>query len=88
MSAKVTVCRVSMIPGGDADYRKAELYDSIQRALENDELQHLNAIKISIVRSYDSQTFTAQVQFENGLPEFLKRAERGLTVYPPIQDGR
>ena len=74
MSAKSIVCRVSMIPGGDAVSRKAELLDAIQRSLETTELQHLNAIKISIVRScYDPQVFVALVQFKSGLPEFLKR---------------
>ena len=74
MSAKAIVCRVRMIPGGDAVSRKAELLDSIQGSLEKTELQHLNAIKISIVRScYDPQMFTALVQFKSGLPEFLKR---------------
>ena len=64
MSAKAIVCRVSMIPGGDAVSRKAELLDSIQGSMEKTELQHLNAIKISIVRScYDPQMFTALVQF-------------------------
>ena len=74
MSAKATVCRVSMIPGGDAVSRKAELFDSIQKSLEETELHHLNAIKISIVCScYDPQMFTALVQFKSGLPKFLKR---------------
>ena len=74
MSAKAIVCRVSMIPGGDTVSRKAELLDSIRGSLEMTELQHLNAIKISIVRScYDPQMFTALVQFKSGLPEFLKR---------------
>ena len=74
MSAKAIVCRVTMVPGGDAVSRKAELLDSIQGSLEKTELQHLNAIKISIVRScYDSQMFTALVQFKSGLPKFLKR---------------
>ena len=74
MSAKATVCRVSMIPGGDAVSRKAELFDSIQGSLEDTELQQLNTIKISVVRScYDPQMFTALVQFKSGLPEFLKR---------------
>ena len=74
MSAKAIVCRVTMVPGGDAVSRKAELLDSIQGSLEKTELQHLNAIKISIVRScYDPQMFTALVQFKSGLPKFLKR---------------
>ena len=74
MSAKAIICRVSMIPGGDAVSRKAELLDSIQGSLEKTELQQLNAIKISIVHScYDPQMFTALVQFKSGLPEFLKR---------------
>ena len=83
MSTKAIVCRVSMIPGGDAVSRKAELLDSIQESLEKTELQHLNAIKISIVRScYDPQMFTAMVQFKNGLPEFLKRLkENPLNTY-------
>ena len=83
MSTKAIVCRVSMIPGGDAVSRKAELLDSIQESLEKTELQHLNAIKISIVRScYDPQMFTALVQFKNGLPEFLKRLkENPLNTY-------
>ena len=74
MSAKATVCRVRMIPGGDAVSRRAELFDSIRGSLKNTELQHLNTIEISIVRScYDAQMFTALVQFNGGLPEFLKR---------------
>ena len=78
MPAKAIVCRVSMIPGGDAVSRKAELLDSVQGSLEKTELQHLNAIKISIVRScYDPQMFTALVQFKSGLPEFLRRLGGG-----------
>ena len=74
MSAKAIVCRVSMIPGGDAVLRKGELLNSIQGSLEKTELQHLSAIKISIVRScYNPQTLTALVQFKNGLPKFLQR---------------
>ena len=74
MSAKAIVCRVSMIPGGDAISRKAELFDFIQRSLQEKELQNLNAIEISVVRScYDPRMLTALVQFKSGLPEFLKR---------------
>ena len=74
MSIKDIVCRVSMIPGGDVISRKAELFDSIQRSLQETELQNSNAIEISVVRScYGPQTLTALVQFKNGLPEFLKR---------------
>ena len=74
MSAKAIVCRVSMIPGGDVVSRKAKLLDFIRRSLEGTELQHLDAIKISIVHScYDSQMFTGLVQFKSGLPEFLRR---------------
>jgi hypothetical protein len=74
MSAKAIVCRVSMIPDGDDVSRKADLFDFIQRLLEEMELGHLDAIEISIVRScYDPQMFTALVQFNSGLPEFLKR---------------
>ena len=74
MSAKAIVCRVTMIPGGDAASRKAELFESIQGSLREMELQDLNAIEISLVRScYDPQMFTALVQFKYGLPEFLKR---------------
>ena len=73
MSAKAIICRVSMIPGGDAVSRKAGLLDSIQGSLEKTELQQLDAIEISIVRScYDPQMFTALVQFKSGLPGFLK----------------
>ena len=74
MSAKVIVCRVSMVPGGDAASRKAELFNSIRESLETTELQHLNDVEISVVHScYDPQMFTALVQFKNGLPGFLKR---------------
>ena len=74
MSTKAVVCRVSMIPGGDAVARKAELFDSIRGSLEETELHHLNAIEISVVRScYDPQMFTAMVQFKSGLPKFLTR---------------
>ena len=74
MSAKATVCRVSMIPGGDAVSRKAELLDCIRGSLQETELQNLNAIEISVVRScYDPQMLTALVKFKSGLPEFLKR---------------
>ena len=74
MSAKTVVCRVSMLPGGDADSRKAELFNSIRQSLETTELQHFNATDISVVRScYDSQKFTALVQFKGGLPKFLKQ---------------
>ena len=74
MSAKAIVCRVSMIPGGDVVSRKAKLLDFIRRSLEGTELQHLDAIKISIVHScYDSQMFTGLIQFKSGLPEFLRR---------------
>ena len=74
MSAKTIVCRVSMLPGGDAASRKAELFNSIQESLETTELQHFNATEISLVHScYDSQKFTALVQFKGGLPKFLKR---------------
>ena len=68
------VCRVSMVPGGDEASRKAELFNTIRESLETTELQHLNAIEISVVHScYDSQLFTALVQFEGGLPRFLRR---------------
>ena len=74
MSAKSIVCRVSMVPGGNAASRKAELFNSIRESLETRELQHPNDIEISIVPScYDPQMFTALVQFKSGLPEFLKR---------------
>ena len=46
MSAKTIVCRVSMVPGGDATSRKSELLNSIRESLETTELQHLNAIEI------------------------------------------
>ena len=63
-----------MIPAGDAGSRKAELFDSIQRSLQETELLNLNTIEISLVRScYDPQMFTALVQFNTGLPEFLGR---------------
>ena len=74
MSAKTIVCRVSMLPGGDAASREAELFNSIRESLETAELQHFNATEISVVHScYDSQKFTALVQFKGGLPKFLKR---------------
>ena len=74
MSAKAIVCRVSMVPGGDATSRKTELFNSIRESLETTELQHLNAIEISVVHScYDPHMFTALVQFKSGLPGFLKR---------------
>ena len=74
MLAKSVVCRVSMVPGGDAASRKAELFNSIRESLETTELQHLNDIDISVVRScYDPQMFTALVQFKSELPGFLKR---------------
>ena len=74
MPAKPTVCRVSMIPDGDAASREAELLASIQGSLETTEWQHVNGIEISIVRScYDPQMLTALVYFKSGLPEFLKR---------------
>ena len=73
MSAKAIVCRV-IIPDGDDVSRKADLFDFIQRLLEEMELGHLDAIEILIVRScYDPHMFTALVQFNSGLPEFLKR---------------
>ena len=76
MSAKATICRVSMIRGGNADSRKAELFDYIQGSLQEMEMQNLNAIEISMVRScYDPMMFTALVQFNRGLPEFLKGLE-------------
>ena len=74
MSVKPTVCRVSMVPSGDTASRKAELFDSIRRSLQKTELQHLNAIEISIIHScYDPQMFTALVGFGGGLPGFLER---------------
>ena len=78
MSAKAIVCRVSMIPGGDAASRKAELFDSIRATIETTEPHYWNAIKISIVRScYDPQIYTALVQFGGvlggRLPRFLER---------------
>ena len=74
MSAKAIVCRVSMVPGGNAASRKAELFNSIRESLETRELQHPNDIEISIVPScYDPQMFTALVKFKSGLPGFLKR---------------
>ena len=74
MSAKTIICRVSLLPGGDAASRKAELFNSIRESLETTELQLLNATKISVVHScYDSRMFTALVQFENGLPRFLRQ---------------
>ena len=76
MSAKTIVCRVSMVPGGDAASRKAELFNSIRESLETTELQLLNDIEISVVHScYDSQMFTVLVQFKGGLPRFLRRLE-------------
>ena len=74
MSAKPIVCRVSMLPGGDASSRKAELFNSIRESLETTELQRFNATEISLVHScYDSQMLTALVQFKGGFPKFLKR---------------
>ena len=74
MSAKTIVCRVSMLPGGNAASRKAELFNSIRESLETAELQHFNDTDISVVHScYDSQMFAALVQFKGGLPKFLKR---------------
>ena len=74
MSAKTIVCRVSMLPGGDAASRKAELFNSIRESLETMELQQFNATDISVVQScYDSQKFMALVQFKGGFPKFLKR---------------
>ena len=74
MSAKTIVCRVSMVPGGDAASRKAELFDSIRESLETTELQHLSAIEISVVHScYDPRMFTALVKFKSGYPGFLKQ---------------
>ena len=62
-----------MVPGGDAASRKAELFNSIRDSLEATELQHLNAIEISVLHScYDSQTLTALVQFKGKLPRFLR----------------
>ena len=49
-------------------------YLILSESLETTELQHLNAIEISVVHScYDPQMFTALVQFKSGLPGFLKR---------------
>ena len=74
MPTKTIVCRVSMLPGGDADSRKAELFNSIRESLETTELRHFNATDISVTDScYDSQKFTALVQFKGGFPKFLKR---------------
>ena len=74
MSAKTIVCRVSMVPGGDAASRKDELFDSIRGSLETTELQHLNAIEISVLHSCDDpQIFTALVKFKSGFSGFLKR---------------
>ena len=74
MPAKTIVCRASMVPGGDAASRKAELFNSIRESLGTAELQHLDSIEISVVQScYDSQMFTALVQFGGGLPGFLGR---------------
>ena len=76
MSAKAIVCRVSMVPGGDAASRKVELFNSIRESLETTELQHLNAIEISVVHScYDPRMFTALMEFKCGLPRFLKQLE-------------
>ena len=64
MSTKPTVCRVRMIPVGDAVSWKTELFNSIQGSLGTAELHHLDAIEISIERfCYDPQMFTALVQF-------------------------
>ena len=72
--AKPIVCRVTMIPDGDAVSREAELLASIQGSLKTTEWQHMNAIEISIIRScYGPQMLTALVHFKSGLPEFLKR---------------
>ena len=74
MASKTIVCRVSLVPGGDAASRKAELFNAIRGSLEPTELQHPNAIEISVVPScYDSQMFTALVKFKGGLPAFLQR---------------
>ena len=76
MSAKTIICRVSMLPGGDAASRKAELFNSIRESLETTELQHFDATDISVASvhsCYDSQRFTALVQFKGGLPGFLGR---------------
>ena len=82
MSAKAIVCRASMVPGGDAASRKAELFDSIRESLEITELHHLDNIEISVVRScYDPQMFTALVQFKSGLPRFLKRLGNPLDTH-------
>ena len=52
-------------------------YSILCESLETTELQHLDNIEISVVRScYDLQMFTALVQFKSGLPGFLKRLEK------------
>ena len=83
MPAKTIVCRVSVLPGGNAASRKAELFNSIRESLETTELQQFNATDISVIQScYDSQKFTALVQFKGGLPKSLKRLkENPLYTY-------